>query len=82
MRPREADLIKRKVKCFIKKVQNGFCSCVDLAVLVVLNTELKQRRRRRQRERPKSNRFRPCLHGVGDPRSSGVSFFCFASPRA
>ena len=58
MRPRKADLIKRKVKCSIKEVQSGFCSCVDLAVLEVLNTELKQRRRRRQRELPKSNRFR------------------------
>ena len=58
MRPREADLIKRKVKCSIKEVQGGFWSFVDLAVLEVLNTELKQRRRRRQRERQKSNRFR------------------------
>ena len=54
MRPREADLIKRKVKCSIKKKQSGFCSCVDLAVQVVLSTELKERRRRRQRERQKA----------------------------
>ena len=25
---------------------------------------------------------RPCLHGVGDQRSSGVGYFCFVSPRA
>ena len=27
-------------------------------------------------------RQRPCLHGVGEPRSSGVGFFCFVFPRA
>ena len=46
MRPREADLIKRKVKCSIKELQSGFCSFVDLAVLEVLNRDLKIRRRR------------------------------------
>ena len=81
MRPREADIIKRKIKCFIKKVQNGFCSCVDLAVLEVVNMELKQRRRRRQRERPKSNRIRPCLHGVGTPVQWG-KFLLFCVPQS
>ena len=26
--------------------------------------------------------LRPCLHGGGGPRSSGVGFFCFVSARA